>query len=116
MIKNKCCKTCKYQLKVLTCHYYLTNQIVDIMNITFEELRQIKHQLPTGSIKKIADELHIDEQAVRNYFGANKYTSPDGIVDRHIQGGIVHLEDTRILEIANRIIKETQLEHLQMNN
>ena len=38
------------------------------MYITLEELRQIKHLLPSGSIKRIADELNIDEQAVRNYF------------------------------------------------
>ena len=43
------------------------------MNITFEELRRIKHALPTGSVKRIADELNIEEQTVRNYFGAKKY-------------------------------------------
>ena len=90
------------------------------MNITFEELRPIKHQLPNGSIKKIAEELNMEEQAVRNYFGANKYNSPEGIVDRHIQsgpqGGIVHLEDTRILDLAQRIIRNTQLQNLHSQN
>lgn len=84
------------------------------MNITFNELREIKHKLPTGSVARIAKELQIDEQTVRNYFGAHKYASDNEIVDAHIQpgpeGGIVHLEDTRILEIAQRIISESKQE------
>ena len=36
------------------------------MHITFNELRQIKHSLPTGSVSRIAKELDIDEQTVRN--------------------------------------------------
>ena len=36
------------------------------MNITFDELRRIKHTLPTGSVSKIASELDIEEQTVRN--------------------------------------------------
>lgn len=79
------------------------------MNITFDELREIKHQLPTGSVARIAKELEVDEQTVRNYFGANKFEDGE-IVDRHIEpgphGGIVHLEDTTILELAKKIIKE----------
>lgn len=81
------------------------------MNITFEELRKIKHNLPTGSVGKIATELQLDEQTVRNYFGAEKYIE-GATVDRHLQpgpnGGIVHLEDTRILEVAKRLIAEKQ--------
>jgi hypothetical protein len=81
------------------------------MNITFDELRDIKHQLPTGSIKRIAEELNVEEQTIRNYFGAMKYV--DGKpVGKHIQpgpqGGIVNLEDTTILEIAKKIISENQ--------
>ena len=80
------------------------------MNITFEELRRIKHALPTGSVKKIADELNIEEQTVRNYFGAKKYEHGQ-IVSQHIQpgpdGGIVMLEDETILKVARRIIEES---------
>jgi hypothetical protein len=81
------------------------------MNITFEELRQIKHQLPTGSVARIAHELNIDEQTVRNYFGAQKYENGqfDG---KHIQpgphGGIVHLDDLSIFNAAQRILKEAE--------
>ena len=80
------------------------------MYITFDELRRIKHALPTGSVKRIADELHIEEQTVRNYFGAKKYENGQ-IVSQHIQpgpdGGIVSLEDETILKVARRIIEES---------
>lgn len=80
------------------------------MNITFEELRRLKHSLPTGSISKIAQELSIPEQTVRNYFGADKYKEGT-TVDRHVQpgpnGGIVSLEDTSILDAAKRILEES---------
>ena len=80
------------------------------MNLTFDELRQIKHQLPTGSVKRIAEQLNIDEQTVRNYFGAAKFE--DGkTVGTHLQpgpnGGIVHIDDTTILDLARKIIQET---------
>jgi len=79
------------------------------MNITFEELRKIKHSLPTGSISKIANMLELEEQTVRNYFGAKKYENGQ-IVGQHIQpgpnGGIVSLENNTILELAKKIISE----------
>ena len=81
------------------------------MNITFKELRNIKHSLPTGSIKRIAKELDVSEQTVRNYFGAQKYDEGD-LTGRHVQpgpeGGIVSLKDTAILELARNIITETE--------
>ncbi len=80
------------------------------MNITFNRLREIKHQLPTGSVKRIADELGLTEQAVRNYFGAKKYNDQGEIIGKHIEsgpdGGIVHLEDDTILNLALQIIEE----------
>jgi len=81
------------------------------MNITFDELRKIKHQLPTGSVSRIANELDIEEQTVRNYFGAKKYEN-GSVVGSHIEpgphGGIVHLDDDRILNLAKKIIMESQ--------
>jgi len=78
-------------------------------NITFEKLRKIKHALPEGSITSIATDLQIDEQTVRNYFGAHNYQ--DGkLVGFHLeqgpQGGIVHLEDDTILNRALQILGE----------
>ena len=81
------------------------------MNITYNELRGVKHNLPTGSIKRIAEQLQVDEQTVRNYFGAKKYENGE-VVGKHIQpgpgGGIVNLEDETILNLAKDIIKEHQ--------
>jgi hypothetical protein len=81
------------------------------MYLTYEELRDIKHKLPTGSIRRIAKELNLDEQSVRNYFGANKYDKAE-IVGRHIQpgpqGGVVEIQNTAILELAKRIISENK--------
>lgn len=81
------------------------------MNITFDELRRIKHALPTGSVSRIASELNIEEQTVRNYFGAKKYQNGQ-VVGCHIEpgpdGGIVHLDDDKIMIVAKRIIAEAQ--------
>ena len=89
------------------------------MNITYDELRNIKHSLPTGSVARIAKQLNIEEQTVRNYFGANKFADGD-IVDRHIEpgprGGIVHLEDTTILELAQKIIRESESESKMLHH
>ena len=79
------------------------------MNLTFEELRRIKHALPHGSISRIAQDLNLDEQTVRNYFGANQYK--DGqVIEFHLEpgpnGGIVHLEDTTFFEHAQQILSE----------
>ncbi|MCO6464393.1 MAG: DNA-binding protein [Saprospiraceae bacterium] len=81
------------------------------MNITFDELRRIKHALPTGSVSRIAAELNIEEQTVRNYFGAKKYQDGE-VVAAHVEpgpdGGIVNLEDETILNVAKRILAESQ--------
>ena len=79
------------------------------MNITYNELRSIKHKLPTGSISRIATELKLDEQTVRNYFGAQKYTDGD-VVDLHREpgpaGGVVRIEDERIINLAMKILSQ----------
>jgi hypothetical protein len=93
---------------------YIVHQTKRNMNITFEELRRIKHALPHGSVARIAQDLNIEEQTVRNYFGAHQYK--DGqIVEWHLEpgpnGGIVHLEDTSILERAQQILGESNRDH-----
>ena len=45
------------------------------MTITFNELRRIKDQLPSGSTQRIADELGVDVEIVRNYFGGRHFES-----------------------------------------
>lgn len=90
--------------------------------ITFEQLRDIKHQLPSGSMKKIANELNIDEQTVRNYFSAGR-TSHGAITSdlhMHVQpgpnGGALQLEDTTILDVAKRMIAESRYRKSPNNN
>ena len=79
------------------------------MNITFNQLRDIKHSLPTGSVARIASKLKIKEQTVRNYFGASDYKD-GGIAGKHWQpgpnGGIVQLENDTILNAAREILAE----------
>jgi len=79
------------------------------MNMTFDQLREIKHSLPSGSISRIADTLNLDEQTVRNYFGARK---PDGSMPGHHlqpgpEGGVINLDqNAKILDLALEIINQ----------
>ncbi|CDN32441.1 hypothetical protein BN938_2370 [Mucinivorans hirudinis] len=79
--------------------------------ITFNELRRIKDSLPTGSMQRIADELGIEADTVRNYFGGTHYNAGEGKpLGMHIEpgpdGGIVVLDDITILEKAKAIIAQ----------
>ncbi|HRT53815.1 MAG TPA: DNA-binding protein [Flavobacteriales bacterium] len=79
------------------------------MNITFNELRNIKDSLPDGSIHRIARELDLNVETVWNYFGG--YSHPGGRpMGVHLEGGanggVVALGDTRILDMARRILDE----------
>ena len=75
--------------------------------ITFNELREIKDKLPSGSMKKIADKLDLNEDTVRNYFGGwnfDKGQSAGVHFEKGPNGGIVTIEDTTILDMATRMI------------
>ena len=79
--------------------------------IPFKELRRIKDSLPEGSIHKIADQLNMTDQSVRNYFGGANYEY--GInMGVHIEpgpdGGYVVLDDTKILDMALEILGEKE--------
>ena len=76
--------------------------------ITFNELRRIKDMLPHGSMQKIADELGISTDTVRNYFGGDNYEegSSAGIhLEQGPNGGIVVLDDTTILKKAKEMLE-----------
>ena len=53
--------------------------------ITFNELRELKDKLPDGSIHRIAEELDMKPETVRNYFGGYNYKEGRsvGILGRH---------------------------------
>jgi hypothetical protein len=77
--------------------------------ITFNELRKFKDKLPVGSTHRIADELGLSVETVRNYFGGQNYK--DGkYCGVHIEpgpdGGIVVLDDTTIYDRALQILEE----------
>lgn len=79
--------------------------------ISFNELRRIKDALPSGSMQRIADELSIDADTVRNYFGGTHYKqgegSPQGFhLEPGPDGGIVVLDDLTILDKAKAILAE----------
>lgn len=79
--------------------------------ITFNELRKIKDSLPNGSMAKIAEELSLEIDTVRNYFGGSNYRAGKS-VGVHIEpgpdGGLVMLDDTKILDLALKIIQEQE--------
>lgn len=78
------------------------------MVITFNELRRIKDKLPSGSTQRIADELGIDVDTVRNYFGGSHFNvAPTGVhYEKGPDGGVVTLDDTAIFDTAMRILEE----------
>ncbi len=77
--------------------------------ITFNELRKVKDSLPSGSMTKIADELGLEKETVRNYFGGHNFKDGKSC-GMHIEpgpdGGLVMLDDTQILDIALRILED----------
>jgi len=82
------------------------------MIITFDELRKVKHSLPSGSIQRIADEVGSDAETVRNYFGASHYDTGKsaGIsVELGPEGGMVKLEDLTIWNLAMKILEESKV-------
>lgn len=77
--------------------------------ITFNELRRIKDSLPHGSMHRIADELGLKVDTVRNFFGGENYTSGDAVgyhIEQGPDGGIVVLDDTTIFDKAMNILEE----------
>jgi len=82
------------------------------MVITFNELRRIKDRLPSGSTSRIAKELELDEDTVRNYFGGRHFDAAGKVVGVHFEkgpdGGVVTLDDTAILDAAMRILNEVR--------
>lgn len=79
--------------------------------ITFNELRRIKDSLPSGSMQRIADELGLDVDTVRNYFGGTHYKkgegTPSGLhVEQGPDGGIVTLDDRTILDKALSMLQQ----------
>lgn len=79
--------------------------------ITFNELRRIKDSLPSGSMHRIADELNMTVETVRNFFGGHNFKNGKS-VGIHLEpgpdGGLVMIDDTTVLEKALKILREAE--------
>ena len=79
------------------------------MTLTFNELRRIKDNLPSGSIKRIADQLSLSEQTVRNFFGASNFELGTCIgvhFEQGPDGGLVTFDDPTIIKMAKELVQE----------
>lgn len=73
-----------------------------MIRTTFNKLREVKDALPHGSMDAIATELGIASDEVRGIFNG---TAANGYhLDPGPDGGIVTLDDSRILEVALRVV------------
>ena len=84
--------------------------------MTFNELRRLKDSLPDGATHRIADELNLTVQTVRNYFGGVNYQFGSNIgmyIEPGPDGGIVVLDDTTIYDMAVKILEEASQEKKQ---
>ena len=77
--------------------------------MTFNELRRIKDSLPDGSMHRIAEELGMDVETVRNFFGGDNYKEGMAVgihVEPGPDGGIVVIDDTTVLDRALQILED----------
>jgi len=77
------------------------------MTITFNELRKMKDSLPDGTMHKIANELNLSVETVRNYFGGSNYDRGESVgvhYEKGPHGGLVTFDDDSIYNMAKKII------------
>ena len=82
--------------------------------ITFNELRRIKDSLPDGSMHRIADELNLSVDTVRNFFGGQNFKDGKSVglhIEPRPNGGIVQLDDTTVLDKALKILDELNINY-----
>ena len=80
--------------------------------ITFNELRKIKDSLPSGSMHRIADELNLNVDTVRNFFGGHNFKEGTSVgihLEPGPEGGLVMIDDTTVLDRALRILDELNM-------
>ena len=80
---------------------------MNMRTITFNELRKIKDSLPSGSMHRIADELGLNVDTVRNFGHNFKEGKSVGIhLEPGPDGGLVMIDDTTVLDRALKILDE----------
>lgn len=77
-----------------------------MIRTTFNHLREVKDSLPHGSMDAIAAELGIASDDVRSFFNGNGSAEIGYHIEPGPDGGIVEFANTRILEVALRIVWE----------
>jgi len=78
------------------------------MRITFNELRRIKDSLPDGAMHRIAEDLNVSVETVRNYFGGSNYDQGVTVgfhTEQGPDGGIVEIDDATIFDKAMAILE-----------
>ncbi len=75
---------------------------------TFNRLREVKDGLPHGSMAAIAAELGIAADEVRAFFNGQGTAESGYHIEAGPDGGIVMINDTRILEVALRMLWEAK--------
>ncbi|MCR4665005.1 MAG: DNA-binding protein [Paludibacteraceae bacterium] len=79
-----------------------------MIRTTFNRLREVKDSLPHGSSAVIADELGITADDVRDFFRGTANAEAGYHIEPGPDGGIVVFADTRILEVALRLVWEAK--------
>lgn len=77
--------------------------------ITYKELRQVKDELPDGSMQRIANTLNLNVETVRNFFGGQNFEFGESVgihYEPGPDGGYVILDDTRIWDEAWSILND----------
>ena len=72
---------------------------MNMRTITFNELRKIKDSLPSGSMHRIADELGLNVDTVRNFFGGHNFKEGKS-VGIHLEPGTSPLRSTNCPSIG----------------
>ena len=81
-----------------------------MIRTTFNRLREVKDSLPHGSSAVIASELGITADDVRDFFSGKAAGDTGYHLEPGPDGGVVVLENTRILEVALRLAWQTRNE------
>lgn len=79
------------------------------MKVTFNELRRLKDSLPDGSMHKIANDLDMNVETVRNYFGGANWRKGESVGIHYEQGpdgGIVLLDDPKVYLMAMDMLRD----------
>ena len=80
--------------------------------ITFNELRKIKDSLPSGSMHRIADELGLHVDTVRNFFGGHNFKEgKSGVIHLELgpDGGLGRRDYATVLDRALKILDEINM-------